>query len=104
MGGYVKPQSVSQTGVGTVIVPLDHYSEDLTVQAIGDGVSTFQVDASVTPNVRRIPAGNIEWEDNYLIASGVADTITTIKGPVTALRLNVTAGVGTIKLNIAQTS
>lgn len=79
-------QKVSQTGVGAKSIDVPH-TDAIALQLAGDGATTFQVNARVSPDA--------PWAT--LVASGTADSIQSIPF-YPELQLDVTAGTGTVTL------
>jgi len=94
----MRPSQVSQTGTGTVVIPLDHYAQGYAFQAEVTGSVTFQVDYTLDPDPRQ--DGVTNWVSEGVIATGSSAAQAQLAYPVTAVRLNVTAGAGTATLNI----
>jgi hypothetical protein len=79
-------QKVAQTGVGVQNLTFPH-TDAIAVQVDGDGVTTFQVNARVSPEAPWMP----------VIASATADVIQSLPY-YPELQLDVTAGTGTVTL------
>jgi len=94
----MRPKKVSQTGTGTVVIPVDHYAQTLTAQVSVSGTVTFQVEYTCEPDIRRNGTSAAAW--TAFIASGSAAAAGQLETPVTAIRLNVTAGDGTATLRL----
>lgn len=105
-------------GTGITYIPVDRFQADLTVQADAVGTVTFTVDGTgdsilfntatlaaanmhPIPNWRKDPADAlVNWTN--IIASGSADASATTSGKFRALRINITAGTGSVNYVINQ--
>lgn len=99
----MRPITQSKTGVGaTTAVPMDHYISPFNVGfgVVVSGVVTYTVqhtfddvfNTSVTPT----------WFNHPVIASQTTSQDGNYAFPVTAIRLNVTAGAGTATITLVQ--
>lgn len=99
----MRPITQSKTGVGaTAAVPMDHYISPFNVGfgVVVSGVVTYTVqhtfddvfNSSVTPT----------WFNHPVIAAQTTNQDGNYAFPVTAIRLNVTAGAGTATITIVQ--
>lgn len=99
----MRPITQSRTGVGTTAaVPMDHYISPFNVGfgVVVSGGVTYTVqhtfdnvfDSAVTPT----------WFNHPVIAAQTTNQDGNYAFPVTAIRLNVTAGAGTATITIVQ--
>lgn len=103
----------TEAGTGATYIPIDRYAENTTIHVFAEGTVTFTVDQTLDNIVRAaanptdisnslVTPANAEWVE--LIASGSADAQ---YGPAEleayAIRINITAGTGSVKFRIAQT-
>jgi hypothetical protein len=101
----VRPQTVSQTGVGnSVPVPTDVYLTpfNVTIAVEVTGTVTYSV-VWTTDDVWNVPAGSLNW--NAAAANLTAQTtnqVGSLISPVTAVQLQVTAGTGTAVMRVIQ--
>lgn len=98
-------------GVGETYIPVNRYSDVTNVQVIVTGTVTFTVDWTLD-NIRvgagsavNLPANGVDaasanWTN--LIASGSATAAGQAAFPVDSLRVNITAGTGTVSYRITQ--
>jgi hypothetical protein len=104
-------------GVGATYIVVEGYEDDVNIQVIANGTVTFTVDytlQNILYDATAIAAVNIgNAEGRYVdpasavwineIASGSASTQSTMTDtPIFALRINVTAGTGSVGYVIAQ--
>lgn len=101
-------------GTGATYIPLDRTSDSTNIQVVAVGTVTFTVDwtndsiragasGGTNPvNVRdeSVAAASAEWVN--LIASGSASAAAQLAFPVDSLRINITAGTGSVKYTILQ--
>jgi hypothetical protein len=106
-------------GTGETYVIVDGYQDDLNIQVVAVGTVTFTVDSTVqnilydaaaqaavnivpqvAQAVRYVDPGSAVW--NNEIASGGANAFATLNAPVFAVRINITAGTGSVQYHIAQ--
>lgn len=107
------------TGVGITYIIVDQAADDTTVQVTAEGTVTFTVDwtnENITYDAAARAAVNISPgginDDRYiapadatwvnLIASGSADASAQYSTPIFAVRVNITAGTGSVKYHINQ--
>ena len=102
----MRPVTVSQTGVGTTrVIPLDHYISPFNV---GLGVSiTGTVTYTVQHTFDDVFADNYNpatgtWFNHPTLALLTASSDGNYAFPVRGIRLNVTAGSGTVRLTAIQ--
>jgi len=98
-------------GVGATYIPIDRSTQTLTIQAIAVGTVTYTVDYTLD-NIRRglanpydnsedlVAAASADWTN--LIASGSASTSFNSTATMMALRVNITAGTGNVRILISQ--
>ena len=104
-------------GVGATYIVVEGYEDDVNIQVIANGTVTFTVDftlQNILYDATAIAAVNIgNAEGRYVdpasavwineIASGVISAQSTMTDtPIFALRINVTAGTGSVSYVIAQ--
>lgn len=105
----------TEDGVGATYIPINRYAENTTIHVIANGTVTFTVDqtldnivrAAANPTdisaARAVAPADAEWRE--LIASGSDDDE---YGPAEleayAIRINITAGTGSVGFRIAQTA
>lgn len=103
-------------GVGIKYIPVDRYQDDLSIQCDAIGTVTFAVDwtndniffdaATIASAINLQPREGLKdptaaiWTN--LIASGSADVSGTAGFPVMFLRINITAGTGSVNYVINQ--
>lgn len=98
-------------GVGATYVPIDRFPDNITIQAIVSGTVTFTVDFTNENIIRAaqnpydqsedlVAAASAAWSN--LIASGSSSTSFNGTLSALALRVNITAGTGTVKLIVSQ--
>lgn len=107
-------QGTTPAGVGATYIPVDRSADVTNVQVIANGTVTFTVDwtnANIRiggktggnpVNVREggVDAASATWEN--LIASGSASTSGQAAFPIDALRIDITAGTGSVTYRIVQ--
>jgi archaellum component FlaF (FlaF/FlaG flagellin family) len=103
-------------GVGITYIVVDQGCDDTNVQVTAEGTVTFTVDwtnENILYDATAIAAVNIANDaDRYvapgdatwvaLITTGSADANAALTTPVFAIRVNITAGTGTVKYHINQ--
>lgn len=99
----MRPITQSQTGVGTTTaVPMDHYISPFNVGfgVVVSGTVTYTVQHTFSDvfNTSVVPT----WFNHPVIAAQTANQDGNYAFPVTAMRLNVTAGTGTATITIVQ--
>lgn len=95
----MRPISRSQTGVGEVVIPVNRFEANTSIQVAVTGTVTYAVDWTLDDPQESSP----QWSDFLAGAFGSsAAGATAIDYPVRALRLNVTAGAGTATVKIMQ--
>lgn len=103
-------------GTGITYIVVDQACDDTNVQVTAEGTVTFTVDwtnenilydatakSAVNvgnPNGRYVAPTDATWVN--LIASGSADANAQFSSPIFAIRVNITAGTGTVKYYINQ--
>jgi hypothetical protein len=98
-------------GTGATYVPIDRTCPNITVQAVVTGTVTFTVDYTGDNIIRAaanpydqsedlVAAASAAWTN--LIASGSSNTSYNGALNATALRVNITAGTGSVRLIITQ--
>lgn len=108
----MRPIYISQTGVGTTQpITLDHYISPFNVNIgliLQSGAATFTLEytlddvAGVPWMNQNQPAAPVLWTP-YPTATGLTGTTYfQISQPVMAIRLNQTAGAGTVRLAVLQ--
>lgn len=102
------------TGTGATYIPIGYGSDSVRVQVIANGTVTFTVDhtnqnilhgAPVAVNIvqpndpdRYVDPASATWVN--LIATGSASAEAELVAPVFAIRINVTAGTGSVSYHI----
>ena len=104
-------------GVGATYIVVEGYEDDVNIQVVANGTVTFTVDftlQNILYDATAIAAVNVgNAEGRYVdpasavwineIASGVISAQSTMTDtPIFALRINVTAGTGSVSYVIAQ--
>lgn len=103
-------------GVGAHYIVVEANERPTSVQVVANGTVTFTVDttiqnilfdsaqtAAVQANAeqdRYVAAGSAVW--NNLIASGTVSANATIDAPVFAIRIDITAGTGSVSYHVTQ--
>jgi hypothetical protein len=106
MGARSRVNTVTTpSGTGATYVPIDRHAKKLTIQAIAIGTVTFTVDYTLDNILPPAAAGGVaaasaDWTN--LIGSGSSST--SFRGDLQAyaLRVNITAGTGSVRLKVAQ--
>ena len=117
--GYSRKRPIvgqTPTGTGATYIPVDAYCDDTRIQVIANGTVTFTVDYTnqnilhgaptavniVQPNDpdRYVAAASATWING--IASGSASAEDELTTPIFAIRINVTAGTGSVSYHINQ--
>jgi hypothetical protein len=95
----MRPLTVSQTGVGNKVIPVNRFDDTTTLQVDTSGTVTWAVEW--TADNPQLPGPS--WSDLIGGAFGGSGPSATFFGyPVRALRLSVSAGDGTATLKILQ--
>ncbi len=106
------------TGTGITYIVMNKYDSRSNIQVVANGTVTFTVDTTldtihfddetdpVPVNFQNLSADHVapasaEWIN--LVASGSADAQSQINYPIAAVRLNITAGTGSVTYRIQQT-
>lgn len=106
------------TGTGATYISLSRHSSRTNVDVFVNGTVTFTVDSTVmnilydtatqsainlqpNPPDMADPTDADIWDEE--IASGSADAAAAINTPIAALRINITAGTGSVRYRIQQT-
>jgi len=102
-------------GVGATYIIVDRYQDDINVQVTANGTVTFTVDwtidnilwdtaAQAAVNLQNRPdlvdPASAAWTN--LIGSGGVDAAAQLDNTVFALRIDITAGTGSVAYRIAQ--
>jgi hypothetical protein len=102
----MRPVRVSQTGTGsTNPVPLDTYIApfNVSIGATVSGTVTYKLQYTYDDvQAADYVAASGNWSDSVDMVDKVAASNTSINNPVTAVRLTVTAGTGTVNGVILQ--
>ena len=104
------------TGTGATYIPLSRHSSRTNVQVVANGTVTFTVDSTLQgihwddtalaavnlqPNNEAwVAPANADWMNE--IASGSASADVQVNSPIAALRINITAGTGSVSYRIQQ--
>lgn len=102
-------------GTGATYIPIDRYIDNIDAAFTANGTVTFTVDYTLDNIVRSqassydvvgnddlIAPGSADWRN--LIASGTVDVTFQGKRAAYALRINITAGTGSVSFLVAQNS
>ena len=119
MGHSRKRPIVGETpaGTGATYIVLEAFEDDTNIQVIANGTVTFTVDSTVqnilydtaaqaavnvsNPNGRYVDPASAVWTN--IITTGSADANVQLQNePVFALRINITAGTGSVSYHITQ--
>ena len=108
-------------GVGATYIVVESFQDDTQVQVIANGTVTFTVDSTIqnilydatalaavnvgggnagNPNDRYVAPVDATWANE--IVSGSADAAVTLTELVFAIRINITAGTGSVTYTVAQ--
>ena len=102
----MRPSVVSQTGTGqTNPIGLNYQITpfNATLAVAVTGTVTYQVEATVTDlTTAGYTAGSDVWFIHSTLVGKTDNQVSNYAFPVTAVRLNVTAGTGTAKLTVIQ--
>ena len=108
-------RGTTAAGTGATYIPVDRFQQELTVQVIANGTVTFTVDytgdnvlyvtaAQVAANLQGrkdlVDPGSAAWTN--LIASGSANAAATTEARARCVRINITAGTGSVTYTINQ--
>jgi hypothetical protein len=97
----MKPQSVSQEGVGASDwIKLDTYKNPFSVSFVADvtGTATY----TVQHTLHSVDGGTPTVFDHPDVTGATADADGNYAFPVIAVRVNVTSGSGTVQLTVIQ--
>lgn len=99
-------------GIGATYIPINRYVDSTSIQLTVSGTVTFTVDYTLD-NIRPgaaasavnapgngVAAASATWET--LVSSGSVGTVASLDVPVDSLRINITAGTGTVSWRIIQ--
>jgi hypothetical protein len=108
----MRPIYLTQTGVGTTsAIPLDHYISPFNVNVgmiIQSGAATFTLEYTLDDVAGPLYQNNqqaappVTWLPFASATGLVASTVFPITQPVMALRLNVSASTGAVRLIVLQ--
>ncbi len=102
----MRPITETVTGVGaTPAIPMDFRAQVFNV-GFGcevTGTVTYSVQHTFD-DVYSIPAGSLVWFNNNTVVGASTSMDGNYAFPIRAMRLNVTAGTGSVTINILQTS
>jgi hypothetical protein len=103
-------------GTGATYIVVESFEDDTEVRVIANGSVTFTVDSTVqnilydataqaavnvgNPNDRYVAPASAVWANE--IVSGSADAAATLTNLVFAIRINITAGTGSVTYTVAQ--
>lgn len=96
----MRPVTVSQTGTGqTVPVPMDREQAPFTVGigCVVTGTATYNVEHTLDD-----PGVSPTWFQHPVLNAQTASASNSYSFPVRAIRLNVTAGSGTVAMTLVQ--
>lgn len=119
MGHARKRPIVGQTpaGTGATYIVVEAFEDDTNIQVVANGTVTFTVDSTVqnilydataqaavnigNPEGRYVAPASAVWKN--VITTGSADANAQIANePIFALRINITAGTGSVSYHITQ--
>lgn len=93
----MRPMQTSQTGVGSVIMPVDHNYESFLVTVDATGTVNFTVNLT---NVNVLKGDTPLWFPITDLTSKAVDTVSQTVGGVTAFQLVVNSGTGTATMTV----
>ena len=97
----MRPIKVSQTGVGSKVIPIDRFRDSTSLQVNVTGTATWTIQWTAD-NVYR-EEGPYQWNDPPAGAlGGSADAAAVLTFPAYALKLEITGGAGSVELTILQ--
>ena len=94
----MRPKSVSLTGAGTLVLPVDSYVEGYLVTLDITGTATCTV--SLT-NKKVLAGETAAWFAISDLANKATDTYAFVPGGVTAFQLEISAGTGTVEMTVS---
>lgn len=100
-------RTITQTGTGTTDwVPLNRYAgDDVSLAAFVDGTATYTVEMTLERvNREEYDPATVRVLDHGTLVGSTGSASGNIDFPVEAIRLNVTAGTGSVELQIYQGS
>ena len=118
MGNSRKRPFTGETpaGVGTTVIPVEAFLDNTNVQVIAVGTVTFTVDTTVenvlydaaakaavnvSDDSRYVDPVDAVWT-NLIASGGVSATAVLNHTPIFAVRINITAGTGSVRYAITQ--
>lgn len=95
-----RPNNVSLTGVGALIIPVNRFEDSTTVQIAVTGTATWTLKWTLANVMRGDTPAWAEHPDGAATGTGAGEVIFDF--PFTALQLAITAGDGTVSAIIIQ--